>query len=158
MNAASSGFRFLYRELDGRLDASGWWRGTLPLAVIVVVLTVVWLVIAPSGARDPTREAFYDPRAIAVNAFFIIYAFALIFCAVAHYFVGAKRFSDLGLPQGLAGLMPFAILVAGAGHWYAPRSEGTMPIWAAWIIDAFALGIVGWTIAVCGFRSSAARN
>jgi hypothetical protein len=77
--------------------------------------------------------------------------FALFLCAVAQYFVNAKRFADLGRPQGFAGLALFALFVAGAADWYQPRSEGTMPTWLAWLFDAAALGVVIWSVFELGF-------
>ena len=62
-----------------------------------------------------------------MHVYFLVYAFALILCAVAEYFVSAKRFADRGKPPALAGLAPFSLLLAGAAHWYQPRSEGAMP-------------------------------
>ena len=62
-----------------------------------------------------------------MHVYFIVYSFALIFCAVAEYFVSAKRFADRGKPPALAGLAPFSLLLAGAAHWFQPRSEGAMP-------------------------------
>ena len=85
------------------------------------------MAVAPNAPRDLAREAFIDPLTVARHAYLIVYAFALILCAVAEYFVSAKRFADRGKPPALAGLAPFSLLVAGAANWYQPRSEGTMP-------------------------------
>ena len=75
---------------------------------------------------------------MATHAYFLVYAFALILCAVAEYFVSAKRFADRGKPPALAGLAPFSLLLAGAAHWYQPRSEGTMPEGLVYVFDALA--------------------
>ena len=107
----------------------------------------VWLVIAPRQVRDLSREELIDLGVIATYAYLIVYAFALLLCAVAEYFVSAKRFADLGRPPALAGLAPFSLFVAAAANWYQPRSEGTMPPWLTWAFDAVALAVLIWTVA-----------
>ena len=94
---------------------------------------------------------------MATHVYFLAYAFALILCAVAEYFVSAKRFADRGKPAALAGLAPFALLLAGAANWYQPRSEGTMPEALTWAFDAVALGIVAWNVIELGFGASRRR-
>ncbi|HYA73787.1 MAG TPA: hypothetical protein VEF36_11585, partial [Roseiarcus sp.] len=84
-------------------------------------------------------------------------AFALILCAVAEYFVSAKRFADRGKPPALAGLAPFSLLLAGAAHWYQPRSEGAMPLGIAYVFDAIAIAIVAWNVIELGFGESRRR-
>ena len=70
---------------------------------------------------------------------------------MAEYFVSAKRFADRGKPPALAGLAPFSLLLAGAAHWYQPRSEGTMPAGLAYAFDAVAIAIVAWNVIELGF-------
>ena len=77
---------------------------------IALVLTLVAFAVAPNAPRDLAREAFIDPLTVARHAYLIVYAFALILCAVAEYFVSAKRFADRGKPPALAGLAPFSLL------------------------------------------------
>ena len=57
-------------------------------------------------------------------------------------------------PGGLAGLAPFALLVAGAANWYQPRSEGWMPEFMTYVFDLAALGVALWTIWDLGFGQS----
>ena len=121
-----------------------------------LLLTLVAFVVAPDAPRDLTREAFIDPLVVARHAYLIVYSFALIFCAVAEYFVCAKRFADRGRPPGLAGLAPMAIFVAAAAHWFTPRSEGIAPPALPYVLDALTLVVVGWTIAELGFGASRA--
>jgi hypothetical protein len=150
-------FRFVYRQADGVLDRGAWARASLPLLGIVVVMTAIWLVIAPGAPRDLARESFIDLRVVATHLYFIVYAFALILCAVAEYFVSAKRFADRGRPPALAGLAPFSLLLAGAAHWYQPRSEGTMPEGLVYVFDALAIAIVAWNVVELGFGPSRRR-
>ncbi len=147
-------FRFLYRQTEGVIGRGVWARASLPPVAIALVMTAVWVAIAPSGPRDLAREAFIDPIVVATHVYFVVYAFALIFCAVAEYFVSAKRFADRGRPPALAGLAPFSLLLAGAAHWYQPRSEGTMPEGLTYAFDAVAIAILAWNVIELGFGES----
>jgi hypothetical protein len=150
-------FRFLYRQSEGRLDRHQWRLASWPPAAIAVGLTLVWWIVAPREARDLAREALFDWRIAATYAYLLIYVFALFLCAIAEYFVCAKRFADRGRPEALAGLAPFALFLAGAANWYQPRSEGTMPYWLTFAFDALALAALAWTIAELGFGESRAK-
>lgn len=144
-------FRFLYRQGEGAIDRREWRLASWPPIAIALAMTFVWLVIAPRQARDLSREGLIDLRVIATYAYLIVYAFALLLCAVAEYFVSAKRFADRGKPPALAGLAPFSLFLAAAANWYQPRSEGTMPLWLAWLFDVIALAILVWSVAELGF-------
>jgi uncharacterized membrane protein YhaH (DUF805 family) len=144
-------FRFLYRQAEGKIDRRQFWLASWPPLAIVFALTLLWLVVAPRQARDLSREGLIDWSIAATYAYLMIYVFVLFLCAIAEYFVSAKRFADRGRPQALAGLAPFAIFLAGAANWYQPRSEGTMPDWLTYLFDAAALAIVIWTIVELGF-------
>ncbi len=150
-------FRFLYRQAEGVIDRRAWARASLPPVAIALLLTAIWLAIAPRGPRDLAREAFVDPVVVATHVYFLVYSFALILCAVAEYFVSAKRFADRGRPPALAGLAPFSLLLAGAAHWYQPRSEGTMPEGLAYAFDAVAIAILAWNVIELGFGASRRR-
>jgi hypothetical protein len=149
-------FRFLYRQGEGVIDAGAWARASLAPVGLALLLTLVAFVAAPDAPRDLTREAFIDPLVVARHAYLIVYSFALIICAVAEYFVCAKRFADRGRPPGLAGLAPLAIFVAAAAHWFTPRSEGIAPTALPYVLDALALAVLVWTIAELGFGASRA--
>ena len=132
-------------------------RACLPIAIALALTALAWL-IAPDRPRDlGSAEAFIDIGIVATHVYFLAYAFALILCAIAEYFVSAKRFADRGKPAALAGLAPFALLLAGAANWYQPRSEGTMPEALTWVFDAIAVGIVAWNVIELGFGASRRR-
>jgi uncharacterized membrane protein YhaH (DUF805 family) len=124
---------------------------------IALAMTGVWLVIAPRQARDLSHESFVDLSVVATYGYLIVYAFALLVCAVAEYFVSAKRFADRGRSPALAGLAPFSLFLAGAANWYQPRSEGAMAPWLTCAFDAVALAVLVWTVAELGFAKGGRR-
>jgi uncharacterized membrane protein YhaH (DUF805 family) len=150
-------FRFLYREAEGVVDREVWRRASLPPLAIALGMTIVWLVIAPNGPRDLNSEAFIDLSVVATHLYALVYSFALVFCAVAEYFLSAKRFTDRGKPQALAGLLPLSLLLAGAANWFQPRSEGTMPVGLVYLFDGIAILILVWNIIELGFGESRRR-
>jgi hypothetical protein len=147
-------FRFLYREGEGSVGAREWALASVGPVGIALVLTMIAFAVAPDAPRDLAREAFVDPLTVARHAYLIVYSFALILCAVAEYFVSAKRFADRGKPPALAGLAPFSLLVAGAAHWYQPRSEGAMPEGLVYVFDVLAVAILAWNVIELGFGAS----
>jgi uncharacterized membrane protein YhaH (DUF805 family) len=155
MDASPRGrFRFLYRQGEGTIDRRQFWLASWPPLAIALALTLVWLVVMPRQARDLAREGLVDWGVAATYTYLMLYVFALFVCAVAQYFVSAKRFADRGRPPSFAGIALFALFLAGAANWYQPRSEGTMPDWLTWIFDAAALAALAWTIAELGFGAS----
>jgi len=144
-------FRFLYRQTDGVIDRVTWARASIgPLGIAFLLTVIAWLV-APNQPRDLGSQGFFSLGMVLAHAYLILYGFALFVCAVAEYFVSAKRFRDRGRPAELAGLAPFALLVTGAAHWFQPRSEGAMPEWATTGFDIVALAIVIWTLVELAF-------
>ena len=150
-------FRFLYREGEGVVGRREWALASVGPVGIALALTVVALVLAPNAPRDLARESFIDPLTVARHAYLIVYAFALILCAVAEYFVSAKRFADRGKPPALAGLAPFSLLIVGAAYWYQPRSEGTAPEGLVTAFAALAVAIIAWNVIELGFGASRRR-
>ena len=154
---SEANFRFLYRQAEGVIDAPTWLRASFPPVAIALGLLAIALLIAPDQPRDLATQPFLDARVIATHVYFLICAFAVLICAVAEYFVSAKRFTDRGKPAALAGLAPFALLLAGAAHWYQPRSEGTMPEGFVYVFAALAVAIVAWNGIELGFGASRRR-
>ena len=144
--AVQDRFRFLYRQTEGVIDRPTWVRASLGPLGIAFILTVIAYLVAPNQPRDLGSQGFFSVGIVLAHAYLILYGFALFVCAVAEYFVSAKRFRDRGRPAELAGLAPFALLVTGAAHWFQPRSEGAMPEWATTGFDIVALAIVIWTL------------
>ena len=152
--SAEMDFRFLYRQGEGVIGRAAWARASAPPIAIAIALTALAWLIAPDRPRDLGSQDFADLGIVATHVYFLVYAFALILCAIAEYFVSAKRFADRGKPAALAGLAPFALLLAGAANWYQPRSEGTMPEALTWVFDAAAVGVVAWNVIELGFGAS----
>ena len=157
LNLDAARFRFLYRESEGTIGGREWALASVGPVGIALALTAVAFVVAPDAPRDLARETFIDPLVVARHAYLIVYAFALILCAVAEYFVSAKRFADRGKPPALAGLAPFSLLVAGAAYWYQPRSEGTMPEALVYVFAALAVAMLAWNVIELGFGASRRR-
>jgi uncharacterized membrane protein YhaH (DUF805 family) len=141
---------FLYRRKEGTIGRRAWILASLPPNLIVVAMTLVWIAIMPRTTREPS-QGLVDFGVAARYFYLVVYAFAVLICAVAQYFVSAKRFADLGKPAALAGVAPFAIFFAAAAHWYVPRSEGWAPYWLLIVFDLVAAGSVIWNIAELGF-------
>ncbi len=152
LSPAKARLNFLYRQSEGAIGRREWALASLPPTFILIALTLIWLVIMPREPRDLSRgESLFDLGVAARYLYLIVYAFIVLLCAVAQYFVSAKRFADLGKPPALAGIAPFAVFLAAAANWYEPRSEGWAPHWTTLALDAVAAGAVAWTIAELGF-------
>ena len=149
-------FRFLYRELEGRIDRRTWWIAVLPIVCALIVMTAIWIAIMPPGARDLTQEKFFDAKSLAAYAYLLVFALAILIGFVMIYHASAKRLTDRGLPQALAGLPPFALFLDGAMHWLAPRAEGAIAPAMLWTLDVAALAILVWTIIELGLKKGRA--
>ncbi|MCB1540747.1 MAG: hypothetical protein KDJ25_07830 [Rhodoblastus sp.] len=143
----ASGFRFLYRTDKGSIDRAGWLRAAAPLAVSFGVTTAIMLALLPWANRPLTERAFFDPAALAANTYILAYAALTIFTAISWVNLGAKRFRDRGRPAplGLAGLLPLAMLTAGAADWLQPRVAEVMPRASVWACEAVLLVVAVWT-------------
>ncbi|HLJ71115.1 MAG TPA: hypothetical protein VKU03_07345 [Roseiarcus sp.] len=141
---------FLYRRADGAIGRREWALASLVPTIVIVVLSLIWAMIMPRQERD-LSQGLVDLGVAVRYLYLIVYAFIVLICAVAQYFVSAKRFVDLGKPPALAGAAPFALFFAAAANWYEPRSEGLAPHWAILALDAVALAAVAWNIAELGF-------
>lgn len=149
---SAANFRFLYRETEGRIDRATWWTASLPLALLLFVLTMIWLAIRPPGARDLVTQGFFDAKTAVVYLYLILFAFTVLLVSVMQYSVSAKRLRDRGLPPSLAGLLPFAVFFTGGMHWLAPRSAGALPDWSLWALDVATLAVFFWTVIECGVK------
>lgn len=147
-----SGFSFLFRTDQGKISRATWWKGMALIVVPLVLMTLGWRALSSSAHRNLSDSAFIDPATMFAYAYLMIYGFAIILGAICFYNLSAKRFCDRLLPRALAGLLPFALLLAGAAHWFQPRSQGDAPAFVPFAFDAVAALIALWCIAELGFR------
>ena len=149
MAARAQDFRFLYRTDKGRIDRAGWLRAAAPLALSFALTTAIVLAILPWANRPLSERAFLDPAALAANTYIIAYAALTILTGISWVNLGAKRFRDRGRPAplGLAGLLPLAMLVAGAAAWLQPRVAEVMPRATVWACEAALVVVAVWTLA-----------
>lgn len=142
-------FRFLYRTDKGRIDRAGWLRAAAPLALSFAFTTAVVLAVLPWANRPLSERAFFDPAALAANTYIIAYAALTILTGISWVNLGAKRFRDRERPAplGLAGLLPLAMLVAGAAAWLQPRVAEVMPRATVWACEAALVVVAIWTLA-----------
>ena len=149
MAGEASDFRFLYRTDKGRIDRAGWLRAAAPLALSFLATTAIMLAVLPWANRPLSERAFFDPAALAANTYIIVYAALTILTGISWVNLGAKRFRDRGRPAplGLAGLLPLAMLVAGAAAWLQPRVAEVMPRATVWVCEAALVVVAIWTLA-----------
>lgn len=148
---------FLYRTDQGRIDRSTWARGAAGLAAVLAPLTLLWLALLPYTEHDLAKSAFFVWQTVAAYAYLVVYATVVLLVSASWVNLSAKRFRDLNRPAplGLAGLLPFAALLAGAAHWLQPRVAEVMPRWYVTIGDVALAAVVLWTLFELGFRDAA---
>ena len=131
--------RFLFRSDEGRIGAGVWLRGFLFLAALLAALTAVWIALSPYAHRDLSQRAFVDPLTIAVYVYLMIYAFAGLLIGVSYVYLSLKRLRAAEKPAFVSGLLPLAMLLAGAAHWLHPRVSDAFPLWVVQASDALLL-------------------
>ena len=154
--APDRSFRFLFRTDRGRIDRAVWWRGSVPLGLLALLMTGVWVLLRPYASHDLATTAFIKLSTIVAFVYLIVFSFGLILIAVCEYNLSAKRFHDRGRPRALAAVLPMSIFGAGALIWFIPRSFGDVPDWAAPASLVLVLGILVWNVWDLGFGPSAA--
>lgn len=147
---SGEGLRFLYRSEEGVIDRRVWWLGVAPLASILVVLSFGWMALAPYAGRGLDERAFLDPLTLAAYVYLTIMAFATILIAVCFVMLSMKRLRDRGRPTGLAGALPLAALLAGAGAWLEPQAGGGLVSTLAFAGYLLLLAAAVWTIIEMG--------
>lgn len=153
-----TGFFFLFRTDQGRIDRTTWWRGTLPLAALAVAGTLGWWALSPYAHHDLSDSAFIAPLTIVAYVYLLLYAFALILIGVCEYNLSAKRFRDRGLPAALAAALPLSLLFGSALVWFIPQSFDTIPAWAGPVTIVLVLAVAAWNVVELGLRRDAAAR
>ena len=138
--------RFLYRTEEGTIGRAAWWSGLVPLASLLLVMTVIWLLVAPWGQRGLNERAFLDPLTVVSYVYLLFYTLAVVLIAISYTMLSAKRFRARGRPgpAGLAGLLPLLALFSGAAHWLYPRVAEVMPYWTVAATDLTLAAVVLW--------------
>ena len=144
------GFHFLFRTDRGTVGRATWWRGSLPLAAIAAVATIIWLLVRPytvNGLDQPPLVI------LAAYLYLLAFSFGLLVLLICEYNLSAKRFTARGLPRALAGILPLTLLFGGAFAWYLPRAQDLLPGWTAWIAVAIVVGVLVWNVVELGIRA-----
>jgi len=143
---ASARANFLFRTDEGRIDAKTWRIYTAGFCLALLVLTAIWLVLAPYAHRDLGSSPFFAMSTMAAYIYLLLYAFAILLIGICHYNLSAKRWRDRGKPAALAALLPLAVLFAGAAHWLQPRVAEDMPFFYVIACDLLLAAIIVWNI------------
>ena len=141
---------FLYRSDEGRIDAATWWRGTLLLFGLFLILALGWLFIEPYADHNLDVGAGMTAAIIAANVYRLFFGFAILLLLISHYNLSAKRWRDVGWPPSLAGLFPLMVCLCGAVHWLEPRLETALPPWTTIVADALLLAVIVWNVVELG--------
>ncbi|MGA2638631.1 hypothetical protein [Methylocella sp.] len=146
--------RFGFRTDQGLADARTWREGAGLLAVLLAVLTAIWLLLEPNAHRQLAPDSsLFDWATFLTFVYLLFYTFALLFIGVSLYNLSAKRLRARNLPTGLAGLVPLAALFSGAAHWLQPRVDEYLSYWYVAGIDALLVAALVWTVLELGFRA-----
>jgi hypothetical protein len=145
---------FLYRTEEGRLDRASWRAGVAGLLALLVPLTLIWLALFPYTDHDLSKSPLFVWQTAVAYAYLALYALAVLLIFASFVNLSAKRFRALGWPAplGLAGLTPFAALLAGAVHWLQPRVAEVMPYWCSLGFDALLAAVALWTAYELGVK------
>lgn len=147
-------FFFLYRQDQGRIGRATFWKASAPILIALAAMSGVWIAIMPDGARDLTKDAFFDAGVLATYVFLLFFTFSLLIGAVMLTYLGAKRLRDRGRPPGLAAVPFFLLFFDGAMHWLATRAGDAIPHGLVFALDVLAIASVVWAILEMGFGKS----
>jgi uncharacterized membrane protein YhaH (DUF805 family) len=145
--------RFLFRSDQGRIDRDVWRRAALGLLAVFAIAFAPWPLLSPNAFHDLSKSPLFVPMIALTYAYAIFLSFFGIVIAISYINLSAKRFRDIGRPAplGLASLLPFALFLAAAAHWFQRLVEGVVPRWQVYPFDAALILIAAWTIYDLGF-------
>jgi uncharacterized membrane protein YhaH (DUF805 family) len=147
---------FLFQTYDGSVDRRTWRAGTLVLAAILILLTLVWLIVAPATHRDLSTPQLLNASAVGAFVYLAIFAFAVILIAVSWTNLSAKRFRAIERPGVFAAALPLAALIDGAAHWFQPHAPDVFPGWGLIILDIATAAVALWSFYELGLANPSA--
>jgi uncharacterized membrane protein YhaH (DUF805 family) len=145
---------FLFQVEDGTVDAPTWRYHAAWMAVVLIVTTVIWRLLAPYAHHDLATSAFLAPMTILAFVYLLAFSFFVLLLAISFYFLSAKRLRDRGEPTALAGLLPFLALVSGSLHFIQPQVPDVIAIWYVIGVDIALVAVGIWMVIDLGFRES----
>ena len=154
--APARDLRFLFRSDQGTIDQREWWRGVGILAATTIAFVAGWWLLSPYANRGLDERQLIDAMTIVTYLYLMIYAFSVILVAVCYVNLSIKRLRAVQAPTGLAGLLPFMVLVTGAAHWLQPRVSDTMPWAVVGFCDLALVAVALWAVVELGVRDSTA--
>ncbi|QEN88423.1 DUF4175 domain-containing protein [Labrys sp. KNU-23] len=153
--------RFMFRDDKGSINRQDWWRGMVVLAFILAALVAIAFGLNHFLPRNPAAaEALVDevarehtrlmtiPYYLSLFAIDVLYV-VMVLVSVCIYFVGAKRYNDLGQPAQLALILPAAAYF----QIFSPiLSDHLLPVYGRWIVTVAMLAVLAWQVFELGFR------
>jgi len=153
--------RFLFRDDKGSIDRRTWWLTTLALAVALIAMALLVTALDRAMPSTPDEaQAIIDAAAQESHSYLSVLYNSLLFLidvcyvvmvviSVCAYFVGAKRYNDLGKPPQLALILPAAIYF----QIFSPiLSDQLLPVYGRWVAALFVLALVAWQVWEMGFK------
>lgn len=153
--------RFLFRDDKGSIDRQTWWRAMAMLVLILAALAAAafglnhFLPRTPAAAEALVNEVAREhtrlmtiPYYLSLFAIDVLYL-VMVLVSVCIYFVGAKRYNDLGQPAQLALILPATAYF----QIFSPiLSDQLLPVYGRWIVTVAMLGVLAWQVYDLGFR------
>lgn len=151
--------RFLFRDDKGIIDRTTWWRAMAVLVLALAVLAGLVTALDDFLPKTPeAAEALVNEAAQTHNPFLSVPYYASLFvidlsyvlmvlASVCIYFVGAKRFNDLGKPAQMALILPAVAYV----QIFSPiLSDQLLPIYGRWLVTVAVVAVVSWQVYLLG--------
>ena len=143
---------FLFREDFGTINAATWRFHAAWLFGLLVVLTLLLIPLTPYMRHDLATQPFFAPMTMVAYTYVISFSFVVLSIAISYTMLSIKRLRDRGKPTGLAVLVPFLALLAGAAHFLQPLVPDSISIWYVVAVDTLLAVAIVATIVELGFR------
>ena len=150
-------FHFLFRNDKGRIGRSEWWKGMAAIAVPLALMAGGDLALS-NALRSAGSRPLQSGEPLASYVYQLAFGLAVLLGAVCFYNLSAKRFCDRNYPPSLAGLAPFALLVAGAARLFLPDLNAQKFVYISIGCDVLAALVVIWSLVELGFLRAGDRS